>query len=45
MHIEPGVANGAKIGLLDVGLLATLKSYKKRSLPSVFNQRLISVKD
>ena len=31
--------------LLDVGLLATLKSYKKRSLPSVFNQRLISVKD
>ena len=31
--------------LLDVGLLATLKSYKKRSLPSVFNQRLISAKD
>ena len=31
--------------LLDVGLLATFKSYKKRSLPSVFNQRLISVKD
>ena len=31
--------------LLDVGLLATLKSYKKGSLPSVFNQRLISVKD
>ena len=31
--------------LLDVGLLATLKSYKKRSLPSIFNQRLISVKD
>ena len=31
--------------LLDVGLLATLKSYKKRSLPFVFNQRLISVKD
>ena len=31
--------------LLDVGLLATLKSYKKRSLPLVFNQRLISVKD
>ena len=31
--------------LLDVGLLATLKNYKKRSLPSVFNQRLISVKD
>ncbi len=31
--------------LLDVGLLATLKSYKNRSLPSVFNQRLISVKD
>ena len=31
--------------LLDVGLLATLKSYKKRSLPSVFNQRLICVKD
>ena len=31
--------------LLDVGLLATLKSYNKRSLPSVFNQRLISAKD
>ena len=31
--------------LLDVGLLATLKSYKKTSLPSVFNNRLISVKD
>ena len=31
--------------LLDVGLLATFKGYKKRSLPSVFNQRLISVKD
>ena len=31
--------------LLDVGLLATLKSYKKPSLPSVFNQRLISAKD
>ena len=31
--------------LLDVGLLSTLKRYKKRSLPSVFNQRLISVKD
>ena len=31
--------------LLDVGLLATLKSYKKRSLPSVFNQMLISAKD
>ena len=31
--------------LLDVGLLATLKSYKKGSLPSVFNQRLISAKD
>ncbi len=31
--------------LLDVGLLATFKSYKKRSLPYVFNQRLISVKD
>ena len=31
--------------LLDVGLLATLKRYKKRSLPSVFNQRLISAKD
>ena len=31
--------------LLDVGLLATLKSYKKRSLSSVFNQRLISAKD
>ena len=31
--------------LLDVGLLATFKSYKKRSLPSVFNQRLISAKD
>ena len=31
--------------LLDVGLLAALKSYKNRSLPSVFNQRLISVKD
>jgi ABC-type Co2+ transport system permease subunit len=31
--------------LLDVGLLATLKSYKKRSLPSVFNKRLISAKD
>ncbi len=31
--------------LLDVGLLATLKSYKKRSLPSVLNQRLISLKD
>ena len=30
--------------LLDVGLLATLKSYKT-SLPSVFNNRLISVKD
>ena len=31
--------------LLDVGLLATFKGYKKRSLPSVFNQRLIFVKD
>ena len=31
--------------LLDVGLLATLKNYKKGFLPSVFNQRLISVKD
>ena len=31
--------------LLDVGLLAILKSYKKRSLPSVFNKRLISLKD
>ena len=31
--------------LLDVGLLATLKSYKKTSLPSVFNNKLISVKD
>ena len=31
--------------LLDVGLLATLKSYKKTSLPSVFNNRLISVKE
>ena len=31
--------------LLDVGLLATLKNYKKTSLPSVFNNRLISVKD
>tara|TARA_B100000941_G_scaffold262924_1_gene215993 strand:- start:676 stop:1419 length:744 start_codon:yes stop_codon:yes gene_type:complete len=31
--------------LLDVGLLATLKSYKKTSLPSVFNNRLISVKN
>ncbi len=28
--------------LIDVGLLATLKRYKKRSLPSVLNQRLIS---
>ena len=31
--------------LLDVGLLAILKSYKKRTLPSVFNKRLISLKD
>ena len=31
--------------LLDVGLLATLKSYKKRSLPSELNQRLFSEKD
>ena len=31
--------------LLDVGLLAISKSYKKRSLPSVFNKRLISLKD
>ena len=31
--------------LLDVGLLAVLKSYKNRSLPSVFNARLISLKD
>ena len=31
--------------LLDVGLLAILKSYKKRTLPSIFNKRLISLKD
>ena len=31
--------------LLDVGLLAIFKSYKKRSLPSIFNKRLISLKD
>ena len=31
--------------LLDVGLLAILKSYKNRTLPSVFNKRLISLKD
>ena len=31
--------------LLDIGLLATVKSYKKRSLSSVFNEKLISVKD
>jgi ABC-type Co2+ transport system permease subunit len=31
--------------LLDVGLLATLKSYKRKTLPSVFNPRLISLKD
>ena len=31
--------------LLDVGLLAIFKSYKNRTLPSVFNKRLISLKD
>ena len=31
--------------LLDVGLLATLKSYKRKTLPAVFNPRLISLKD
>ena len=51
MHIEPGVVNGAKIGLsyltgaaaLGIGL----KFFIKRAFdnPSVFNNRLISVKD
>ena len=31
--------------LLDVGLLAIFKSYKNRTLPFVFNKRLISLKD
>ena len=31
--------------LLDVGLLAIFKIYKNRTLPSVFNKRLISLKD
>ncbi len=31
--------------LLDVGLLAIFKSYKNQTLPSVFNKRLISLKD
>ena len=30
--------------LLDVGLLAMLKRYKKKSLPAIFDPRLISLK-
>ena len=51
MHIEPGVVNGAKIGLSYLtgaaSLGSGLKFFIKRAFnnPSVFNNRLISVKD
>ncbi len=43
MHIEPGVVNGTKIGLSHLTGAAAIAIGLK--LPSVFNQRLISVKD